>query len=58
VSNPRVFQIHGIHQVVQGDVGVAATQAGKQRSKKSQEGIERIAAKRTEEQIEPHHIGL
>ena len=58
MPDPRIFQIHGIHQVVQGDVGVAATQTRKQRSKKPHEGVQRFAAKGTEEQIKPHHIGL
>jgi hypothetical protein len=39
-------------------VGIAAAQTRQQGSKKSQEGIHRITAKRTKEQIEPHHIGF
>jgi hypothetical protein len=58
VSNPCILQIDGIHQVMQGDMGVAAAQTRQQRSKQTQEGIQRISAKRTEEQIEPDHIGF
>jgi hypothetical protein len=58
ITNPRILQIDGIHQVVQSDVGIAAAQTRQQRGKESQEGVERIPAKRTEEQIEPHHIGF
>jgi hypothetical protein len=44
--------------MVKGYVGVATIQARKQRSQKAGEGNEGIAAKRAEEQIEPHHIRL
>jgi len=39
-------------------MGVAAIQARKQRSQKSGEGNEGVAAKRAEEQIESHDIRL
>jgi len=58
VSNARILQINGIHQVMQGNVSVAPTQTGKQRSKKAHEGIQGIASKSAEEQIEPHYIRL
>jgi hypothetical protein len=58
VPDSGVLEIDRIHQVVQRHVGIAPTQTRKQWSKKSQEGIQRIPAKRTEEQIEPHHIGF
>jgi hypothetical protein len=58
VTNARILQIDSIHQVMQGDVRVASTQAGEQRSKKAQKGIHRITSERTKKQIEPHHIRL
>jgi hypothetical protein len=58
VPDSRVFQIDGIHQVMESDVGVTAAQARHQGREESQESIEGIAAKRAEEQIEPHHIGF
>ena len=58
VTNARILQIDSIHQVVQGDVRVASTQAGEQWSEKAQKSIHRVAAERTEKQIEPHHIRL
>jgi hypothetical protein len=58
VPNPRVLQVDGIHQVVQRHMGVSPTQSRKQGSKQPHESVQRIAAKRAEEQIEPHHIGF
>ena len=56
--NAHVFQLDRIHEMVQRHVSVASTQARQQRSHQTGEGHERIAAKRTEKQIEPHHIRL
>ncbi len=53
-----VLQIHGVHQVVQGDMRIAPAQTSKHGSEQSQKGIHGIAAKCTEQQIEPNHIGL
>ncbi|MCU1300801.1 MAG: hypothetical protein JWQ87_1085 [Candidatus Sulfotelmatobacter sp.] len=58
VSHAGVFQVHRVHQMVQGNVSVAAAQACQQGSEKSQESVDWIAAKRTEKQIEPNYIGL
>jgi hypothetical protein len=58
VLNAHVFQLDGIHEVVQRDVRVASAQARQQRSHQTGKGHDRIAAERTEKQIEPHHIGL
>lgn len=56
--NAHVFQLNRIHEMVQRHVSVASTQARQQRSHQAGKGHERIAPKRTEKQIEPHHIGL
>jgi len=58
VLNAHVFQLDGIHEMVQRHVSVASTQARQQRSHETGKGDERIAAKRTEEQVEPHYVGL
>jgi hypothetical protein len=44
--------------MVQGHVGVAAAQTCKKRRHESSEGNHRIAAKGTEQEIEPNHVGL
>ena len=54
----RVLQIHGVHQMMQSNVGIAAAQARHKRRKQTQERIQRITPKRAEQQIEPHHVGL
>jgi hypothetical protein len=53
-----VFQFYSVHQVMQGHVGITATQARKQWSHEAGKGHERIAAKCAEQQIEPNHVGL
>jgi hypothetical protein len=58
VPDACVLQIHGVHQMVQGHVGVAAAQTRKQRREQSQESVQWVASKGAEEQIEPHHVGL
>jgi len=44
--------------MVKRDVSVATGQTRKQRSEQAEESIDRFAAKRAEEQIEPHDIGF
>ncbi len=58
VPDPRVFEIDGVHEVVQCHVGVVPTEARKKRGEQSGESNQRISSKRAEEQIEPHYIGL
>ena len=58
IAHSGILQVHCVHQMVKGHVGVATIQARKQRSQKSGEGNEGIAAKGAEEQIEPHDIRL
>ncbi len=58
VANAGILQVHGVHQVMQGDVGVAAAQSRHERSEQPEECIERIAAEGAEEQIEPDDIRL
>jgi hypothetical protein len=57
MSNSRIFQVHGIHQMMQGDVGVSPAKPGEERSEKTHEGVQGIAAECTEKQVEPHYIG-
>jgi hypothetical protein len=58
VSNSRILQIDGVHQVMQSYVGIAPTQTDQQRSKEAQEGVEGISAERAEQQVKPHYIGF
>jgi hypothetical protein len=58
VADSRVFQIDGIHQMVQSDMGIASAEPRQQGSEQSGKGDQRISAKCTEQQIEPHHIRL
>jgi hypothetical protein len=58
VTNAGILQIYGIHQVVQGDMGIAAGEASEERSKQPGKGDERIASKSAEEQIEPYNVRL
>jgi hypothetical protein len=58
VANARVLKIYRIHQVMQGDVRVAATQACKNRSEQAGKSNQWIPAKRTKQKVEPDHIRL
>jgi len=58
MSNTRVFQIDGVHQVVQRDMRVAAAQTGKQGREKAQKGVHWVSAERAEEKVKPHYIGF
>jgi hypothetical protein len=58
VADSRVFQIDGIHQMVQGDMGITAAEPRQQGSQQTGKGNQRISAKCTEQQIEPDHIRL
>lgn len=56
--NTCVLQIDRVHEVMQGDVSVAAAQTCQQRSEQPEESIEGIAAEGAEQQIEPNDIRL
>jgi hypothetical protein len=56
VTNTSIFQIDGVHQMMQGDVGIATGQTGKHRGEKSGKSNQRIAAESAEEKIKPNHI--
>ena len=58
MANSCIFQIHGIHQMVQSNVRVAAAQPRQEWSQKPSEGDEWITAKRAKQQIEPNHVWL
>lgn len=56
IANSSVPQVNGIHQMMQRNVGVAATQAREQRRHETAKGHQRISAECTEEQIEPDNV--
>ena len=58
IANADVFQFHRVHQVMQGHVGIASTQARQQRRHQSAESHQRIATKCAEQQVEPNHVWL
>jgi hypothetical protein len=53
-----IFKVDGVHQVMQGDMRVAAGQTSEKRCQEAREGDERVPAEGAEEQVEPHYIGL
>ena len=57
-SHTRIFQVHNIHQVVQGDVSVRTSQSGQKRRGKPGKGDDGVVAKSGEQQVEPDHVGL
>ncbi|MGD0987003.1 MAG: hypothetical protein ABR874_04275 [Candidatus Sulfotelmatobacter sp.] len=58
VAHARVLEIDRVHEMVQSHVRVAAAQACHKRREQTQKGIQRIPAKRAEEEVEPNHVGL
>lgn len=58
MANSDVLEFHSIHQVMQRNVGIAATQAGEQRRHQARKSYERITTERTEQQIKPDDIRL
>lgn len=58
MTNAHVFEFYGIHQVMQRNVGITATQAGEQRRHQARKSYERVTAERAEEQIKPDDIRL
>jgi hypothetical protein len=53
-----VFQVDGIHEMVQCHMGVAAAQAGQQWSHQSGKRNQGIAAESAEQEVEPDDVGL
>lgn len=58
MANTDIFQVHRIHQVMQGNMRITTGNSSQQRSKQPRKSYQRIAAKCAEEQIEPHYVGL
>jgi hypothetical protein len=56
MANSGVFQLHGIHQVMQRDVRITAAEPREKWRHQSTESNQRITAKRTKEKIEPNYI--
>jgi hypothetical protein len=53
-----IFEVDGIHQMMQGDMRVAAHQTSEKRREKARERDERVPAEGAKEQVEPNDIGL
>jgi hypothetical protein len=53
-----IFEVDGIHQVMQRDMRVATRQTSEKRSEQARECDQRIPAEGAEEQVEPNDIGL
>jgi hypothetical protein len=58
VTNPCIFQVHSVHQMMERDVGVAAGKPRKHGSQKSAECNKGIPAEGAEKQIKPDDVGL
>jgi hypothetical protein len=58
MPHPGIFQIDGIHQMMQSDMRVAATHARQHWGEEPRKSNQRIAAECAEKKIEPHHVGL
>ncbi len=56
MANTSVFQIYGVHQMMQGDVGIATGQTGKNRREKPGKSDQWIAPESAEEKIKPNHV--
>lgn len=56
VAHAGVFQLNGVHEVMQRDMGVSAAQAREQRRHQSAESYQRVAAESAEEKIEPDDV--
>ncbi len=56
ITNPNIFQVHCVHQVMQGHVGISSAKPRQQWRHKSAESNQRIAPKCAEQQIKPNHI--
>jgi len=58
VAHAGVFQLDGIHEVMQRHMSVPTAQARQQRRHQPAEGHKRIAAEGAEEKIEPNDVRL
>ena len=58
MPNAGIFQIDGVHEVMQGDVRIASAQAGEQRSGEAAESNQGIMAEGAEQKVEPYNVGL
>src|SRR6266851_5740119 len=58
ILHPGIGEVHHVHDLVQGDVGVVAAQANQARSQEATKRRQRLAAKRSKSYVEPHHIRL
>lgn len=58
MANAGIFQIHGVHEVMQRHMGIASAEARQQRSEESGKGDQGIAAEGAEQQVEPNHVRL
>ena len=56
VANTSIFQIHGVHQVMQRDMGIATGETGKNRGEKPGKSNQWIAAEGAEVEINPNHV--
>jgi hypothetical protein len=53
-----IFEVDGVHQVMQRDMRVATRQTSEKRGKQARERDQRIPAEGAKEQVEPNDIGL
>lgn len=58
MANARILEFHGIHQMMESHMCIAAAQARQQRRHKPGESHERVASERAEQQVKPHYVGL
>jgi hypothetical protein len=58
MTNPGIFQVDGVHQVMQRDVCITSAQAREHRSEKSHKRNQRITPERAEKQVEPDDVGF
>jgi hypothetical protein len=57
-TNAEIFQIHSVHQVMEGNVRVASCEAREKRRTQAGESMKRIATECAEEQVEPDDLGI
>jgi len=58
MTNTGIFEIDGVHEVMQGDVGIAPAEAREERRGESAKGNDGIAPESAEQKVEPHDVGL
>lgn len=57
-AHPGIFQVHGLHQVMQRDVRVVTRKPGQQRRGQSPERNQRFMAEGRKQQVEPDDVGI